>query len=317
MERQILYSPFAPGAQILDLSQQLTLDSASKVALYGTESHILEQRMARMATAKMKDSPYRVQVIDRVLGALEILAHDGPALTLGELSQRLGLPKSTMLRLLMVLEQHRFVQKDARSGVYRLGLKLFELGSRALAQLNLGDRAKPHLARLVFITSETAFLCVLDDGEALSLERVESSRAVRVPSTIGWRAPAHCTAVGKALLAFLPESDLAALVRKRKLHAYTPNTITSLTHLRHELQTVRERGYAVDQEEMEEGLKCIAAPVRDHSGKVIASLGILSPAFRLPEKKIPELAASIVNEANELSAELGYHVEPKLARRHA
>jgi len=236
---------------------------------------MLEREMVRITTAKIKDSPYRVQVIDRVLGVLEILAHHGPALPLVELSKRLDLPKSTMLRLLMVLEQHRFVQKDSRSGAYRLGLKLFELGSRAMAQLNLSDYTKPHLERLVFATGETAFFCVLDGSEALSVERVESSRAVRVPSTIGWRVPAHCTAVGKALLAFLPEPELNALVKKRKLHAYTANTITSLTHLRNELQTVRERGYAVDREEMEEGLKCVAAPVRDHSGKVVASMGIL------------------------------------------
>jgi DNA-binding IclR family transcriptional regulator len=270
-----------------------------------------------MATSRTKDSPYRVQVIDRVLGVLEILAGEGAALTLVELSKRLGLPKSTTLRLLMVLESHRFVEKDARSGVYRLGLKLFELGSKVMAQLNLSDRAKPHLARLVFTTGETAYFCVLDGGEALSLERVESSRAVRVPSTVGWRAPAHCTAVGKALLALLPEAELTALVRGRKLYAYTRNTITTLTQLRDELETVRERGYAVDNEEMEEGLKCIAAPVRGHAGKGVASLGILSPAFRLPDKKIPQLATLVMREANELSAGLGYRVELESARRRA
>jgi len=270
-----------------------------------------------VATRKRNNSPYRVQVIDRVLGVLEVLAGDGAALTLVELSTRLDLPKSTVLRLLMVLESHRFVEKDAQSGVYRLGLKLFELGSRVMAQRDLGSRAKPYLQRLVFATGETAFLCVLADGEVLSLERVESSRAVRIPSTIGWRAAAHCTAVGKALLAFLPVLDLKALVKKRKLHPYTPNTITSLTRLRNELRAVRERGYAIDNEEMEEGLKCIAAPVRDHAGKVVASVGILSPAFRLPDRKIPQSATSVVQEANDLSAELGYRVERAIARRRA
>jgi len=270
-----------------------------------------------MTTRKTPNSPYRVRVIDRVLRVLEILANVEPALTLVELSKRLGLPKSTVLRLLMVLESHRFVEKDAQNGAYRLGLKLFELGSKALAQLNISDRAKPHLEQLVCATGETAFVCVLDDGEVLSLARVESSRTVRIPSTVGWRAPAHCTAVGKALLAFLPEPDRKALVKKRKLHAYTPNTITSLPRLQSELQLVRARGYAVDHEEMEEGLKCIAAPVREHSGKVVASLGILSPAFRLPEKKIPLLALSVMNEANELSVELGYHAEPETARQRA
>lgn len=268
-----------------------------------------------MTALKAKDSPYRVQVIDRVLSVLEVLASAEPAVTLVELSKRLRLPKSTVLRLLMVLESHRFVEKDARSGAYRLGLKLFELGSKAIARLNVSSLAKPHLERLVFTAGETAFVCVLDDGEALSLERVESSRTVRVPSTIGWRGPAHCTAVGKALLAFWPDADLNALVKKRKLRAYTPSTITTLTRLRRELQLVRERGYAVDNEEMEEGLKCVAAPIREHSGKVVASLGILSPAFRLPDEKIPRLAVSVMDEANELSAELGHRVELETARR--
>lgn len=270
-----------------------------------------------MTMRRTRNSPYRVQVLDRVLRVLEILANAESALTLVELSTRLGLPKSTVLRLLMVLESHRFVEKDLQSGAYRLGLKLFELGSKAIAQSNLGDRAKPHLRRLVFTTEETAFVCVLDDGEVLSLEQVESSRTVRIPATIGWRAPAHCTAVGKALLAFLPDAELTTLVKKRKLSAYTPQTVTTSPRLRSELRLVRERGYAVDNEEMEEGLKCVAAPVREHSGKVIAALGILSPAFRLPDQKIPLLALTLMNEANELSTELGYFPKSETARRRA
>lgn len=285
---------------------------------YTAQSFIIwNSEESRMAAAKAKASPYRVQVIDRALSMLEILANVGPALTLGELSKRLGLPKSTVLRLLMVLERHRFVEKEAQSGAYRLGLKLFELGSRAVAQLDLGERAKPHLERLVFATGETAYLCILDDGEALSVARVESSRAVRVPSGVGRRVPAYCTAVGKALLAFLPEAEFNLLFKRQRLHAYTSNTIPTLTRLRDELQAVRERGYAVDNEELEEGLRCIAAPVREHSGKVRASLGVLCPAFRLPAGKIPLVVAAVVSGANNLSAELGYYVESETPRRRA
>jgi DNA-binding IclR family transcriptional regulator len=268
-----------------------------------------------MTKTKAKPSPYRVQVIDRVLGVLEILASDESALTLVELCKRLELPKSTVLRLLMVLESHRFVEKDAHSGAYRLGLKLFELGSKAVARLDLDERAKPYLERLVFATGETAYCCVLHDGQALAVARVESSRAVRAPSTVGWRAPVHCTAVGKALLAFLPEAEFNTLFKQRKLHAYTPNTITTLTQLRNELHAIRACGYAIDNEEMEEGLKCLAAPVRGNAGKLVAAIGILGPSFRLPEEKISQLAAAVMREANDFSIELGYRGDRHASRR--
>jgi len=269
-----------------------------------------------MASAKTKDFPYRVQVLDRALGLLEVLSSEGPELTLVELSKRLGLHKSTVHRLLMVLERHRFVERSLQNGGYRLGIKLFELGSKAVMYFDLRERARPHLERLVFMTGETAHLCILDEGEVLYLEKVESSRTVRIPSSIGRRNPAHCTAVGKALLAYLPEKELNDLIKRRGLRAYTRNTITTLAQLRGELQRVRERGYAVDNEEIEEGLKCVGAPVRDYSGKVVASMSIAGPAFRLTENQIPLLAESVMGVANDLSAEIGYRAAPDVSHEH-
>ena len=122
------------------------------------------------SATKLKGASYRVQVIDRALSVLEVLADEGQPLSLVKLSKRLGLPKSTTMRLLMVLEGHRFVQKNAENGLYRLGLKLFELGSKAVAQFDLTERARPHLERLVSRTGETAYLSVLDGGEALVMD---------------------------------------------------------------------------------------------------------------------------------------------------
>ena len=240
----------------------------------------------KMSANQVKESSYRVQVIDRALGVLEALAGEGQPMSLVKLSKRLGLPKSTTMRLLMVLEGHRFVEKSAESGLYRLGLKLFELGSKAVAQFDLTERARPHLERLVSRTGETAYLSVLDGAEALVVERVESSRAVRVPASVGWRNPAHCTAVGKVLLAHTPESRLTAVLGKARLRAYTENTITSLAQLREELRLVRERGFALDDEETEDGLRCIAAAVQEHSGRVAAALGILGPAYRVGSSRV-------------------------------
>jgi DNA-binding IclR family transcriptional regulator len=259
-----------------------------------------------VATAKSKDSPYQVQVLDRAVLILEALAAAGPDLSLFELSERLDLHKSTIHRLLMVLERHHLVEKSPQSGRYGLGLRLFELGNRAVTRLGIAERAHPHLKRLAAETGETAHLCILDEGEVLYLEKVESAQTVRVPSSTGQRNPAHCTAVGKALLAYLPDGELERLVRTRGLRARTRNTITSLAELRRELKLVRERGYAIDDEEIEEGLKCVGAPVRDHSGRVAASLSIAGPAFRVTKAKLPPLAALVTRTAHELSTELGY-----------
>lgn len=271
----------------------------------------------KVSANKARGRSYHVQVIDRALGMLEVLAAEGQPLPLVKLSKRLGLPKSTAMRLLMVLEGHRFVEKSAESGLYRLGLKLFELGSKAVAQFDLTERARPHLERLVSRTGETAYLSVLDGGEALVLERVESSRAVRVPASVGWRNPAHCTAVGKVLLAHTPESKLTAVLGKARLKAYTQNTITSVAQLREELRRVRERGFALDDEETEDGLRCIAAAVHEHSGRVAAALGILGPAYRIPDDSVATLAATVIGAARRLSAELGYRTaEPRAARQY-
>ena len=254
-----------------------------------------------------KSSPYRVQVLERSLGILELLCSDGPELSLIELSERLGLHKSTTHRLVGVLEQYRFVEKSSTSGRYRLGLKLFELGSKAIAHIDWRERARRYLQRLAFETGETAHLCILDDGEVLYLEKVEAPRTVRVPSIVGRRYPAHCGGAGKTLLAFQPNEEIDELIKRRGLKAYTRNTLTTPAQLKEGLRQVREQGYAIDNEEFEEGLECIGAPIRDYSGKVVAAISIAGPTFRINEEKLPMLARSVITVAGELSADLGYH----------
>jgi|DewCreStandDraft_1066081.scaffolds.fasta_scaffold00555_19 DNA-binding IclR family transcriptional regulator len=250
--------------------------------------------------------PYRIQVLDRAMAILELLWQQGRELNAQQISAHIGVNKSTVRRLLKALAYHRLLEEDERTGQYRLGMKLFELGSSVVARLDIRARARPYLERLVLETGETAHLCILDRGEVLYLDKHEPMRTMRIPSEVGRRNPAYCTAVGKALLAYLPEEELEELVRRQGLRAYTPRTITTLAELKQELARVRERGYAVDDEEFEEGLKCIGAPVRDYSGRVVASISIAGPAFRLTEEKIPILAQSVMAVARELSEELGY-----------
>lgn len=250
---------------------------------------------------------YKVQVLDRALGLLNELANGPSEPTLVELSERVQLHKSTVHRLLAVLEQHRFVEKTS-NGRYRLGLRLFELGSRAVEDLDLRSLARPHLEKLAYEASETTNLCALNEGEVLYLDKVEPSRSVRMACTVGRRMPAHCTGVGKLMLAFRPECEVDAILQRFGMRSLTPNTITTPAALRTELEIIRRQGFALDCEENEQGVNCIAAPVRAFSGQVIASISLSGPAFRVNETTIETLTSAVVAAASALSADLGYQV---------
>jgi len=269
--------------------------------------------MARVPQSKTTVSPYKVQVLDRALAALAILAKSSSDCSLAELCPALKLHKSTVHRLMMVLEQHRLVVKNPETGRYRLGLRLYELGSRAIDGLDLRGRARPYLNRLQDEFGETVFFCILDEGQVFYVEKVESQRSVRTACTVGSRAPAYCTAVGKAMLAELPEAEVSKIVQRWGLTSITPNTITTAGALKAELKAVRARGFAIDDEEKEEGLRCIGAAVRSHSGKLAAAVSISGPAFRMTKERVPEIGRALMEAASSLSAELGYQaiaVEP-------
>jgi len=263
--------------------------------------------MQVLITAAAKHAiAYRVQVLDRAFTILDVLAENGSELGLAELSGKLGLHKSTVHRLLMVLERNRYVEKHPSSAKYRLGWKLFELGMQAVARRDLFQLAPPVVEWLMAETGETAHFGILREGEVISVVNAESQQTVRTPSTVGRRAPAHCTSLGKAILASLPRQQVLEFVRTHGFRSYTRNTITRLSLLESELRRTRERGYAVDDEEREDGLRCIGAPVLDHTGRVVAAISIAGPAFRVGQDRLPALAASVMSAAARLSASLGY-----------
>ena len=273
--------------------------------------------MARVPHSKTKQSPYKVQVLDRALAALAALSNTSNECSLAELCPTLGLHKSTAHRLMMVLEQHRLVVKNRDTGRYRLGLRLYELGSRAIDGLDLRGRVRPHLDRLQERFGETVFFCIMDEGQVFYVEKVESQRSVRTACMVGSRAPAYCTAVGKAMLSELPEAEVAAIIKKSGLKGITANTITTLARLKAELKLVRSRGYAIDDEEKEEGLRCVGAVVRTHSRKLSAAMSISGPAFRMTKERIPEVGQALMQAAGDLSAELGYQELPMETLRRA
>jgi len=249
---------------------------------------------------------YRVQVLERAVRILQVLAEAPADLGAAEVAERLSLHKSTIHRLLVVLDQHRLIRRNTENGKYALGLRLFELGSRAVRGLRLREYAQPFLNRLVRETGETAHICVLDEGDMVSVANVEGPRTLRMPSTVGRRTPAHCSAVGKAVLAFLPQPGLDELLARRPLSTFTNKTLVTRGALVADLRQVRGRGYAIDDEEIEMGLRCVGAPVRNYTGQVVGALSIAGPTFRITKGRVPALARSVMAIADDLSTELGY-----------
>lgn len=259
---------------------------------------------------------YKIKVLDRAIALLDSLSKSqATGLSLIEISEKIGTPRSTVHRFLMVLEEWRFVYKAPGDGKYHLGVKLFELGSLAAPQQHLRQRARKYLESLVYQTEETAHLCCWDDGRPLLLDTVASPRQIRITAVIGTSHAAHVSALGKVFLAHLAEQQLDDVIRKHGLARLTPNTITTIPELKEELHSVRNRGYAVDNSEMEEGLRCIGAPVRDFSGEVVAAVSIAGPAFRITSERVPALSKNVVSAANELSVELGYRPPVALGPR--
>jgi DNA-binding IclR family transcriptional regulator len=249
--------------------------------------------------------PVRVQVIDRTAAIFDCFTVDTPELGVGELSRMTGLSKGTIHRLLTALEQHRLVEQDHATKRYRLGLKLFELGHSAIAVIDPVERAQPFLRDLAGLTGDNAHLAVLDDGAVLYVAKVEGWHSLRMPSRIGQRLPAHCTALGKTLLAHKPADEVASIVAERPLERRTGQTITDLGTLEKEFELIRRRGYGVDNEELEVGLRCIAAPIRDYTGAVVASVSISGPATRLTKSSIADLATKVLATAGAISKALG------------
>lgn len=240
------------------------------------------------------------------MAVIDTLARESEDLSLMDLASRLQLHKSTAHRLLMILERHRMVEREPKNGRYRLGLRLFELGALAIARFNIVDCARPHLERVLFETDETVHLCVLDAGEVLYVDKLEPSRSVRMASKIGRLNPAHCSAVGKAMLAHLPEREVDDILKQHGLPRMTAKTIVTPAELKRELKTIRARGYAIDNEEAEDGVRCVGAVVLGHNGRPLGAISASAPSFRLTLERVPAVAASVCRAARAVSADSGY-----------
>jgi IclR family transcriptional regulator, KDG regulon repressor len=237
-----------------------------------------------------------------------VLSLERPELRLGEITKATGLHKSTAYRLLEVMRRHHFVMLDATAGIYRVGIRLFELGAIALAGCGFDKYARPALEELAGRTGETAHVCVLHESEIVHIAKVESSFALRTAIPVGGRHPAYCTSVGKAILAYLPDEALAAYLGETELKPLTARTITSAAALRAQLRRIAEQGFAIDDEEKQDGVRGVAAPIRDYSGGVVAAITITGPASRITRSRLPEFAEQVMRAAENISLRLGYRV---------
>ena len=242
---------------------------------------------------------------DRVLRVLEVFHPNERDLSLSEIADRLVLPRSSVHRLLAALLTHGFVERDPTTRRYRLGIRLFEIGSTAIHERGLHSAAHPVLETLASATGETCHLAVLSGAEAVYVYKIDGSSSFSMTSRVGGRAPCHATSIGKVLMAWAGE-DLFSRVVSTGLRPCTRNTLADAAELGAELEKVRAQGYALDLEEYEEGLRCAAAPVRDHAGQVVAAIGIAGPSRRLTDENLPGLIPSVTDAARTISRNLGY-----------
>jgi len=248
---------------------------------------------------------YKVQALDRAFAVLDLLGESEMPLGLAQVASSLQLHKSTAHRFLMVLERHRMVERTG-NGKFRLGLRLFDFGNRAIEQYDLRERAQPHLRRLVAETEETAHLCILESSHVIYIDKIEPARSVRMITRIGASNPVHCTSVGKAILAFLPEEKANEIIRRTRFERFTHRTIATPEALRAEIEKTHRRGYAVDDEEFEEGLRCIAVPVLDAQRQPVAAVSISGPSFRVTAQKLPSIANHLLQCVRAISVDMGF-----------
>lgn len=248
-----------------------------------------------------------VQTIERVSHLLHLLGDFPNGANLKDLTELVGLPKGTTHRLLNSLAYYDYVRQDAKTGRYRLGLKLVELGNALIQRLDFRQEGRPVMYELARRTNETIHLVILDQGEIFYLEKVStSSSGLQMMSYVGMRNTVHSSSVGKVLLAGLPVDEARRIVDQRPLTAKTPNTITDPERLMREVRRAEELGYAIDDEENEIGVRCVAAPIRSAEGRVVAALSISGPSIRMsPENCRGDFKALVMEAARSISKNLG------------
>ncbi|RFU87995.1 IclR family transcriptional regulator [Streptomyces triticagri] len=248
-----------------------------------------------------------VPAVTRSLDILELFLEGDGTLSAPEVTRSLGLPRTTVHELIATLTARSYLAPvPSRPGRYRLGVRTYQLGSRYAEDLDLSAEGRQVATEVARTCDETVHVAILEGTDVIYIAKVDSTHAVRMVSAAGRRLPAHCTSVGKMLLASLPGTELEARLADLELTAMTPHSITEPVELRTALDTVRQRGVAVEHRESNPDVSCVAAPVRDRTGRVVAALSISVPMIRWSDAREQELAELALKGAGELSGRLGH-----------
>jgi len=242
--------------------------------------------------------------VERALNILEAAAQRRDGLTNAEISRKLEIPKSSASYILRTLEKRGYLRREQESGRYRLGLKILSLGGDAQANLDIADIALPFMRTLGEKIRMTVHLAVLDQGEAVYIEKVEAPGFFKVNTWVGRRMFLHSTSVGKCLLAWLPKHEIETMVRQQGLKKRTPKTITSMAKLLADLDRVKHSGHAVDDEENSLGARCLGAPIFDATGNVTAALGASGTLTQTDETEMPRIIEALRETARRISRQL-------------
>ncbi|MDR1066142.1 MAG: IclR family transcriptional regulator [Clostridiales bacterium] len=247
-----------------------------------------------------------VQSVERALRIIDVLAAENHDMSLTEVSNALEWPKSTVHGLITTLRDFSFVEQSPLTGKYSLGVKLFELGNIVARGWNIREVALPFMRRLSETTGETAHLAAEDNGDVLYIEKIDSARAFRIVSEIGARLPIHCTGLGKAILAHKTPAEIRRIFLRNDLRAMTPNSITSLEKLEKELERIRKDGFAVDNGEVMEGLRCVAAPIRDKNGNVNYAVSVSGVLGNMYGARFDKIVETLKKTAEDIMFGMGY-----------
>ncbi|MEJ2262150.1 MAG: IclR family transcriptional regulator [Anaerolineales bacterium] len=246
----------------------------------------------------------------RGLSILSLFSYETPALTLTEIVEATGINKTTVFRIVATLEKAGYLMRDSDTRRYRPGIKVLQLGFTAISSLDIRQVARPYLVQLSQQVGETVSLSVLDGMEIVYIDRVRNQQIVGVVLGMGSRLPAHCASMGKAMLAHLPPEELRRRLDQAGLKPRTPKSLVDWAALEDELERVRQQGYAINDEELEIGLRAVAAPIWDSSSQVVAAANITGSAAMLSLERLEsELALAVRHTADQISRALGYSAE--------
>jgi IclR family transcriptional regulator, KDG regulon repressor len=247
-----------------------------------------------------------VKSVSRALHIIDIVSSEKDGLGVTEIAKQMDINKSSVYRILSTLVQYGYIEQDKETERYKLGYKFLDISSKLLESIDLRREAKPYLRELEKETNEVIHLVVYDQGEVIYIEKLEGTETLRMHSKVGKRAPMHCTGVGKAILAHLPLNVVLEIIERKGLPKHTDFTITDRDALLKELEKVKQKGYALDLEENEYGIRCIAVPIFDYSGNVVAAVSISGPTIRMTDERIEKLQERIRYIGRQISERLGY-----------